>query len=223
MKNMKKTFEFIIIMFIAFLLCVTSISAFDIPQKTDLEYINDYANVISSAKRTELAKNAKDFYEKYEVKLVFSTIDDKDVETASVAEKMYNEWELGRENDDKSILVLFNKAKKDTHAEVGKGISYIINSTEASYYIVNSMDGYIRQNNFQGAIVNGQKTFMKYIEDKVNPSKPTEEKTEETNEADEEVLINKGMFIIVKISGIVAFLIILLIAYRTFKPRKKKD
>lgn len=98
-----------------------SATPFTVPQLRD--YVNDYANIISSSVKADLVAKLKSFEESDSTQLVILTVPSLDGETIEdYSIKVAESWKIGQKHKDNGILFTVSKQERKMRIEVGRGL-----------------------------------------------------------------------------------------------------
>lgn len=103
-------------------------------------FVNDFAQMFSSAEKTELEQTLVNFEKDStnEISVVtIQTLGDETIETYAV--KLFEEWGIGKEKEDNGVLLLIALEDREMRIEVGYGLEGALPDATASHIIRNIM------------------------------------------------------------------------------------
>ncbi len=119
-------------------MCINCFSQTEYPKLTEI--VTDDANVFSETELLFMRNKLSAFEEETTNQIVVLTINDLKGETIeSYAYEVFNKNELGREDVDNGVLILFSKNDREVRIEVGMGLESYITDALASRVIRNTM------------------------------------------------------------------------------------
>ncbi len=104
---------------------------------TSTGYVNDFASLLSPAVREELNSQLTVFAQAYGSEVVVATVPeigtDETIETYAV--KLFEQWKIGRAEEDDGVLLLISRDDREMKIEVGYGLEGAITDVESSRII----------------------------------------------------------------------------------------
>ncbi|HLW76783.1 MAG TPA: TPM domain-containing protein, partial [Bryobacteraceae bacterium] len=116
-------------------------------------YVNDFANAISPAAKTQLTAYCADLERATGVQMAIvtvATLDDEPVE--DVGNRLFHEWGIGKKGKDDGVLLLFAIQDRKNSIELGYGIEPLISDGEAGS-ILRGVRPILRSGDYGGAIL----------------------------------------------------------------------
>lgn len=172
MKNIKdmKVLKKVVITCIFTLVFITSLmysyakvdSSYSTP--TNMFYINDFANILSSETKNYVLSKGKEIEDKTTAQLVVTTIDKlngQDIETFS--NELYNKWRIGSKGKNNGILLLISKEDRKIKIEVGYGLEGAINDAKAGRILDDTAIPYLKNNDYDSAVKNTVEVIQQII------------------------------------------------------------
>jgi len=117
-------------------------------------FVNDFALMLKPETVTSLNQNLTEFanINGSEISIVtINKLEDETIET--YAEKLFQEWGIGKAKEDNGILLLISKEDREMRIEVGYGLEPIITDIESSQIINNVLVPAFRERNFDQGII----------------------------------------------------------------------
>lgn len=139
------------IIFVALLLAPI-VSAYSSPSSPS-GFVNDYAQTMSAGARQQLEEKLvqfeKDTSNEVSVAIIESLQDDT---IENFAEKLFQEWEIGKKGKDNGVLLLISKNDRKIKIEVGYGLEGALTDAQSFWIIENILRPAFRQSDFDGGI-----------------------------------------------------------------------
>jgi uncharacterized protein len=117
-------------------------------------FVNDFAGMLRSETVNTLNQNLTDFANSNgsEISVVtIATLQDETIET--YAEKLFQEWGIGKAKEDNGVLLLISRDDREMRIEVGYGLEPAITDIESSHIIQEVLVPAFQQGNFDGGVV----------------------------------------------------------------------
>ena len=127
--------------------------------------VNDYAMVLSQETRRMLGDSLKDHENRtgnQVVVLTISTLDGESIEDYAV--RVFNEWKLGRKEQDNGILIIVVPDDRQMRIEVGYGLEPVITDGMAGQIIRTIMTPRFRTGDFNSGIMEGAMAVVDVLE-----------------------------------------------------------
>jgi len=141
-----------------------AISETNIPSATEEFYVNDFANLFTSSQKEEMLLRAEALAEQPEgVQVVINTVKSLDgMSVEDYANKMYNKYEIGRE--DRGVLILLSTGERQIRVEVGYGLESYLTDSKAGKFIDKYALSYLKNNKFDKGLVELQKALVQDLD-----------------------------------------------------------
>jgi hypothetical protein len=123
--------------------------------------VNDYAGIMSEAARIALSDSLRIHEEKTGNQiavLTIPTLNGQGIE--EYATSVFNEWKLGKKDEDNGILILVIPQDRRMRIEVGYGLEGSLNDGKAGRIIRNVMTPRFKNNDYDGGITEGARAVM---------------------------------------------------------------
>lgn len=107
---------------VAFIPCLVKGQS-DIPEPTNLKYINDYVGVIDNESKSYIVSLGKELESKTGAQMtvvVISSLEGNDIEAYS--NELFRTWGIGEKDKDNGLLILLSMGEKKWRVEVGRGL-----------------------------------------------------------------------------------------------------
>jgi uncharacterized protein len=127
MKTYKKNslrFFLIFALLLLFLLPFNKVTAEpNIPNPTNLKYVNDYANILDNNTKESIVSVGKELEDKtgaQAVVVIINSLEGYDIQ--SYANKLFRKWGIGQKDKDNGLLILVSMNDRKRRVEVGRGL-----------------------------------------------------------------------------------------------------
>jgi uncharacterized protein len=123
--------------------------------------VNDYAGVMSESARLALSDSLRIHEEKTGNQiavLTIPTLNGQGIEEYATA--VFNEWKLGKKDEDNGILILVVPQDRRMRIEVGYGLEGSLNDGKAGRIIRNIMTPKFKNNDYDRGITDGARAVM---------------------------------------------------------------
>ena len=182
------------------------------PTEKPKGYINDFAGVLSPAMRQRLEDLCKELDEKAKAQLAIVTV--RSLEGRPLEEftiDLATRWGIGGKGSDRGVMLFLAIQDRRSRIEVGYGLEPIIPDGKAGE-ILRSMTTYLRNSDYDGAVLLGASTIARIIaqDAKVAIGKPVPRPPPATSTGSGFPPIGNVLFI----------LVILFILFPYFLPRR---
>ena len=164
-------------------------------------FVNDFAGILSTTTVSTLNADLQHFSTQTgnEISLVtIESLGDETIET--YAEKLFQEWGIGKEKEDNGVLLLISSTDRAVRIEVGYGLEPVVTDISSGRIIREIIIPKFQENNFDQGVTDGIHTILGLIGGEALPE------TEGSEDG-------------IDIWMIVTFIIYLLIMYK-FRKRK---
>ena len=132
----------------------------DMPSPTSEFYAADYANVLSDETEKFIISQSKSIYDKTGAQIVAATVESLDgMEIRDYALNLGRNWKIGSEKNN-GILILLSIGERKIDVEVGYGLEGAIPDSKSGRLIDNYAIPYLKDNNFDGGILNLYKAIV---------------------------------------------------------------
>ncbi len=141
-------------MVLTILLYCVLIAAGEFPAKKGP--INDYANIISASTKEKLSAIAVEIEQKSGFALVIATVNpDEDVDIEDYANRLYENWGVGKKDKNEGALLLFLPAQRRVRIEVGYGAEEFLTDAVTSQIINERIIPAVRANGLEEGVLSG--------------------------------------------------------------------
>ena len=201
------------------------VSAYQSPGKPS-GFVNDFANVFSIDQKTSLEAKFSSLEKETSIEVSVVTIPllgDETIETYSG--KLFEEWSIGKANQDNGLLILVSPSDRQVRIEVGYGLEPVITDAVSSAIMRNVMIPAFKSNDYFRGINSATDLIIGLIKSDPETEQYIESNTENKRKVDVSellffVLIIAFQFIPVIIyskswwlGGVIGFLLGLLLFY----------
>ncbi len=165
---MRKTLRILSLIFIALLMCASTLifvyAAATIPAATSEFYVNDFAGVFTETEKNKLVSNAVTLANEHDgIQVVITTIKSLDGDSIeNYAYNMYNQYGIGK--GDMGLLILLATEDREIRVEVGRGMEGYINDVKAGRFMDNYAIPSFSENKFNEGLIALQEAFITEIE-----------------------------------------------------------
>lgn len=116
-------------------------------------FVNDYAGLLDTSSRQTLENKLTQFEKDSSNEISVVTIASLNGDTIeNFAEKLFQDWGIGKKNKDNGILVLIAKDDKKMRIEVGYGLEGALTDAQSYWIIQNIMRPAFQKNDFNAGI-----------------------------------------------------------------------
>ncbi|MBP7057472.1 TPM domain-containing protein, partial [Candidatus Gracilibacteria bacterium] len=127
-------------------------------------YVNDFARILTTEQRNALETKVQDFERTTTNEIAVVTITSLGGDTIeNYAVKLFEEWQIGKREEDNGVLLLVAKDDRKMRIEVGYGLEPVLPDATANHIIQTIMVPAFRQNDFYGGIDQSVDTMMLHI------------------------------------------------------------
>ena len=201
---------------LVFLFFFIPISALSIPKQDSSIYVNDYAEVLSEdTKQSLISINQSCDYQTggYVVVATFDFIDD---DLYDYAYQMFNKWGIGDSHNNNGVLLVLDIGNENCAWIIGTGLENILTDSRCQSII----DDYFKEDffdkNYDKAVLNTSKQFIKYIENG----------NFQVDDTDSSMSLGMSLYEVIKMIGalfIIGFIVLVIILtprHRSYGPRR---
>lgn len=151
---MKKVFITLLTFVSGIILVTNLVLARTFPSPTG--FVNDFADIISPQVELDLENQLRAFEASasHELTVVtLASLEDDVIENTAV--KLFEQWEIGKKNQDNGVLLLIVPNERQLKIEVGYGLEPILTDSRAGTIIRTVITPEFKNNNYDAGIVNG--------------------------------------------------------------------
>jgi uncharacterized protein len=118
---------------------LVSLAAFTVPAQPS-GFVNDFANVLSSADRATLESRLSGFSASTTIEIAVVTVPSLDGDTIeTAANAIFDSWKIGKEGKDNGVLVLVAPNEHQARIQTGYGMEGALTDLQSSWIIKNDM------------------------------------------------------------------------------------
>ncbi|MCJ7666312.1 MAG: TPM domain-containing protein [Actinobacteria bacterium] len=127
-------------------------------------FINDFTGTLSSEWLSKTEELAKDVEEKTTCEIGVAVIDDLGgISIEEYAVRLFEEWGIGKKDNDNGVLLLVSLSDRELRIEVGYGLEATITDLEAKVIIDDTIVPAFKQNEYGPGIYNGVASIANII------------------------------------------------------------
>ena len=154
MTNFRKTVALLVSILIALMLCGCGSDSEGYPKPTEKFFVNDFAEVISSADENTIYNHAVTLYDKTDAQVVVVTVNSLNGEAiADYALNLGREWGVGSEEENNGIVILLSVEEREIYIAVGYGLEGALPDSKTGRIIDNYGIAYFAQDEFSKGLV----------------------------------------------------------------------
>ena len=166
---MRRIFLFSLLLLTSYSLLLTSTLAYTSPgQPTG--FVNDFAGILKSETVSGLNQTLTQFSKEtgHEISVVtVSSLGDETVET--YAEKLFQEWGIGKEKEDNGLLLLIAPTERVMRIEVGYGLEPVVTDIESGRIIRETLTPAFQSSDYDAGIIQATEQIMALARGEVLP------------------------------------------------------
>ena len=152
--NMKKLTFLFLFAFALFMAPLASLSQDSFPKPKGL--VNDFANVISQAHEQTIMDVTTELLNKTGTPVVLVTMPDiGGADYTEYANRLYETWGIGKEGEDKGVLIFVTVKERKMRIEVGYGLEGILPDGRAGEIRDRYMTPYLKKDQFGDGLLSG--------------------------------------------------------------------
>jgi uncharacterized protein len=126
--------------------------------------VNDYANILSDGKKTQLDNLLKE-YEKSStnqiVVLTTPSLEGEDIEQYSI--KVAETWKIGQKGKDNGVILVVAQKERKVRIEVGYGLEGVLTDLKAGRIVNNVITPEFKKGDFDAGVEKGLQTIIEVI------------------------------------------------------------
>jgi uncharacterized protein len=163
MGTMRK--KFLLVWGLSLLLAIVSTrlaNALDFPQPQG--FVNDFAGVLSSNTRQSLEQRLSQLEKDSSIEIAVVTV--KSLEGMGVDEyavKLFEEWKIGKKDQDNGVLLLIAPNERELRIEVGYGLEPTLTDSKTGRIIRNIITPKFKDGNYDDGVLSGVETIIKVV------------------------------------------------------------
>ena len=171
-KNLKITLVFLALFFF-----LSSAGAYTSPG-VPAGFVNDFAQIMGAEARMQLEQKLVQFEKDTTNEISVVTINSLQGDTIeNFAEKLFQEWGIGKEKNDNGVLVLIAKEDRQMKIETGYGLEGALTDAQSYWIIKNVMRPAFQADDYDGGIANAVEKIISATKGEYVPSEtPTSQK-----------------------------------------------
>lgn len=140
-------------------------------------FVNDFARVLSSEFEENLETKLMNFSAEQGMEIAIVTINDLKEDTIeNYAEELFEEWGIGKENEDNGVLFLAAISDRKMRIEVGYGVEDKLNDAKAGRIIRDTITPEFKNENYEAGIEKGADQIIAALSLKESAEPSTSEK-----------------------------------------------
>ncbi len=135
-----------------------------IPKPSGL--VNDFAGILSPPYRENLVRLTDELFQKTGIPVVVVTIPDLGgAEYNEYANRIFNEWGIGKKGEDKGVLIFVAVKERKMRIETGYGVEGILPDGLVGEIRDRYMIPYLKKNDFNEGLLNGTRAIAQILAD----------------------------------------------------------
>lgn len=124
-------------------------------------YVNDFATLLNVDQRTSLEQQLSDYEKETSNEITVVTIASLDGDTIeNYAEKLFQEWGIGKEQNDNGVLLLIARDDRKLRIEVGYGLEGALTDAASGSIIRNIITPAFKEGDYPKGITEGSQAIM---------------------------------------------------------------
>jgi len=167
-------FLFVFGLFLGFLLkgLISAVHALDFP--TPVGYVNDFANILSSETKQNLEQRLSQLEKDSTIEIAVVTVESLEGTTVDdYAARLFENWKIGKENEDNGILFLVAPNERKTRIEVGYGLEPVLPDAKAGRILDAYATPAFETGDYSKGISDGVDAIIKVVRDEEVALEPT--------------------------------------------------
>lgn len=154
----------LILILCSFLLLFSSIDVDAIVEFESNVFVNDYADILNDETEDYILYNSNYLKNTFDSEIFVVTIESlENYDIKEYSDEVYDKLSIGKNNSDKSILILLSESDREIRINVGTGYSYYFTDDLVTKYIEDYFMTYFEEGNWDKGIINGYNAFYKTI------------------------------------------------------------
>jgi len=141
-----------------------AISPADVPNPRQLNgtWVTDMADLLSSESENQLNQMISELEAKNGVEIAVVTVEDTSPSTSTkvFATELFNQWGIGKANENNGVLFLVSKGDRRTELEIGYGLESTITNRQATQLLRDEVTPRFKEEDFDGGILQGTETLV---------------------------------------------------------------
>jgi uncharacterized protein len=127
-------------------------------------YVNDYANLLSDGSRAYLTDLIRRTSEETSAEIAVVTVESlQGLSVEEYANRLFNEWGIGRKDTDNGVLVLVAPTQREMRIEVGYGLEPVLPDALAGQIVRTNFLPAFRDDDYEGGIRAGVERITEVI------------------------------------------------------------
>ena len=127
-------------------------------------FVNDFANMLSTATRTELEDQLETLNQEKKIQIAIVTINSLEGDTIeNFAEKLFQEWGIGYTKVDSGLLLLIAKEDRKARIEVGYGLEGTVPDATADLILRKQLTPAFKEGKYDEGVKNTTQTIIKQL------------------------------------------------------------
>lgn len=142
---------------------VAVVSALDFPEPVG--YVNDFAGILGPETEQALEQQLVQLEEDSSIELAVVTIESLEGTTVEdYAVRLFEDWEIGKKNEDNGVLFLIAPSEQKVRIEVGYGLEPVLPDAKAGRLLDNYVVPAFREGNYDKGISEGVAAIIKVVQ-----------------------------------------------------------
>lgn len=145
-------------------------------------YVNDYANLLSTATRNKLNENLKQYQDTTTNQIIVAIFPGKVPTTIEdFSTRLEDKWKIGKKGKDNGVLLIIFPDDRQLRIEVGYGLEPKIPDSIANFIITQKIVPFFKQNKFDAGVESGVDGIIQAISATKTPHNVTENTVDSGN------------------------------------------
>ncbi len=127
-------------------------------------FVNDFANILSPETKQQLEQQLTQLEKDSSIELVVVTVESLEGTTIDdYAVRLFEDWKIGKENDDNGVLFLIAPNEQKTRIEVGYGLEPVLPDAKAGRILDTYVTPAFKEEDYDKGISEGTEAIVKVV------------------------------------------------------------
>ena len=127
-------------------------------------HVNDFANIVSDSVETELNNTISQYEKSSSHEIAVVTLDSLEEDVIeNVAVELFEQWGIGKKDQDNGILLLIAPNERELKIEVGYGLEPVLTDSRAGTIIREKITPEFKKEDYDAGILNGVNAIITVI------------------------------------------------------------
>ncbi len=160
---MKKIIFTTLIIGVSLVISTKTIDASDYPSPEG--HINDFANIITESTELDIENTLKSYEANSSHEIAVVTLESLDQDVIeNVAVAIFEQWGIGKKNQDNGVLLLIAPNERELRIEVGYGLEPVLTDSRAGTIIRTQITPEFKNNDYDAGITKGVSAILTVLE-----------------------------------------------------------